>query len=207
MSLSPNDRDLDRNPVNLQPLTPLTFLERSVAVFPDRLAIAHEIVRRSYSEFHARTKKLASALAKRGFARGDIRRCDMLTAIHDRDQGIKNFTPRPLLSAHRSHDLSVHKTVRMAGPCRTTGAPAKQIVASCSYDLAAPNLMSKPVLRSCGTSRIIRPDAQNLENSDWLPVSAGWRGRLRRSVWLLEFSPPKGCERSMDRRTERSQRT
>jgi fatty-acyl-CoA synthase len=71
MSLSPNDRDLDRNPANFQPLTPLTFLERSVAVFPDRLAIAHEIVRRSYSEFHARTKKLASALAKRGFARGD----------------------------------------------------------------------------------------------------------------------------------------
>jgi fatty-acyl-CoA synthase len=66
MSLSPNDRDLDRNPANFQPLTPLTFLERSVAVFPDRLAIAHEMVRRSYS-----AKKLASALAKRGFARGD----------------------------------------------------------------------------------------------------------------------------------------
>jgi hypothetical protein len=43
--------------------------------------------------------------------------------------------------------------------------------------------MSKPVLRrSCGTSRTIRPDAQNLENSDWPPVSAGWRRRLRKSV-------------------------
>ena len=71
MSLSPYDRDLDRNPANFQPLTPLTFLERSAAVFPDRLAIVHGALRRNYREFHARTKKLASALAKRGFARGD----------------------------------------------------------------------------------------------------------------------------------------
>ena len=71
MSLSPYDRDLDRNPANFQPLTPLTFLERSAAVFPDRLAIAHGTLRRNYREFHARTKKLASALAKRGFVRGD----------------------------------------------------------------------------------------------------------------------------------------
>src|SRR5580692_11278442 len=71
MSLSPYDRDLDRNSANFQPLTPLTFLERSAAVFPDRLAIAHGALRRTYREFHARTKKLASALAKRGFVRGD----------------------------------------------------------------------------------------------------------------------------------------
>ena len=71
MSLSPYDRDLDRNPANFQPLTPLTFLERSAAVFPDRLAIAHGALRRNYREFHARTKQLASALAKRGFVRGD----------------------------------------------------------------------------------------------------------------------------------------
>ncbi|MBV9907376.1 MAG: AMP-binding protein, partial [Hyphomicrobiales bacterium] len=71
MFLSPYDRDLDRNPANFQPLTPLTFLERSAAVFPDRLAIAHGTLRRNYREFHARTKRLASALAKRGFARGD----------------------------------------------------------------------------------------------------------------------------------------
>ena len=71
MSLSPYDRDVDRNPANYQPLTPLSFLERAAAVFPDRLAIAHGALRRSYREFDARTKKLASALAKRGFVRGD----------------------------------------------------------------------------------------------------------------------------------------
>ena len=71
MSLSPYDRDLDRNPANFQPLTPLSFLERAAAVFPDRLAIVHGRLRRSYREFHARSKKLASALAGRGFTRGD----------------------------------------------------------------------------------------------------------------------------------------
>ncbi len=71
MSVSPYDRDLDRNAANFQPLTPLTFLERAAAVFPGRLAVAHGRLRRNYREFHARSKKLASALAKRGFVRGD----------------------------------------------------------------------------------------------------------------------------------------
>jgi fatty-acyl-CoA synthase len=71
MSQSSYDRDLDRNAANFQPLTPLTFLERAAAVFPDRLAIAHGSLRRTYREFHAGSKKLASALAKRGFQRGD----------------------------------------------------------------------------------------------------------------------------------------
>ncbi len=65
------DRDLDRNPANFQPLTPLSLLERAAAVFPERLAIVHGPLRRSYAEFYARTRKLASALAQRGFKRGD----------------------------------------------------------------------------------------------------------------------------------------
>jgi fatty-acyl-CoA synthase len=71
MTLTSYDRDLDRNPANHQPLTPLTLLERAAAVFPDRLAIVHGRLRRDYREFHARSRKLASALAKRGFQRGD----------------------------------------------------------------------------------------------------------------------------------------
>ena len=35
---SPYDTDLDRNPANFQPLTPLTLLERAAAVYPDRPA-------------------------------------------------------------------------------------------------------------------------------------------------------------------------
>ena len=71
MSQSAYERDLDRNAANFQPLTPLAFLERAAAVFPDRLAIAHGGLRRNYRDFHARSKKLASTLAKRGIVRGD----------------------------------------------------------------------------------------------------------------------------------------
>jgi fatty-acyl-CoA synthase len=71
MNVSPYDQNLDRNPANFQPLTPLTFLERAAAVFPDRLAIAHGPLRRNYRDFYARARRLGSALARRGFARGD----------------------------------------------------------------------------------------------------------------------------------------
>ena len=65
------DRDLDRNAANFQPLTPLSFLERAAAVFPDQTAIIHGTRRWTYAEFYARSRRLASALAKRGIGRGD----------------------------------------------------------------------------------------------------------------------------------------
>ncbi|PWB63846.1 MAG: acyl-CoA synthetase [Bradyrhizobiaceae bacterium] len=71
MAQTPYDTDLDRNPANFQPLTPLAFLERSAAVFPGHTAIIHGRLRRSYAEFYARARRLASALAQRGIARGD----------------------------------------------------------------------------------------------------------------------------------------
>ena len=71
MAKTPYDSDLERNPANYQPLTPLGFLERAAAVFPSHTAIIHGPLRRSYAEFYARTRRLASALAKRGIKRGD----------------------------------------------------------------------------------------------------------------------------------------
>ncbi|HEX2554797.1 MAG TPA: acyl-CoA synthetase [Microvirga sp.] len=65
------DTDLDKNPANHQPLTPLTFLERAASVFPDQTAIVHGPLRRSYRDFYARSRRLASALARRGIGRGD----------------------------------------------------------------------------------------------------------------------------------------
>ena len=65
------DRDLDRNPANFQPLTPLTFLERAAGVYPDRIAIVHGPLRRSYAEFYARSRRLASALARHGIGKND----------------------------------------------------------------------------------------------------------------------------------------
>src|SRR5215470_8303473 len=71
MAKTPYDLDLDRNPANFQPLTPLGFLERSAAVFPAHTAIIHGKLRRNYAEFYARARKLASALARHGIKRGD----------------------------------------------------------------------------------------------------------------------------------------
>jgi fatty-acyl-CoA synthase len=69
--ISAYDRDLDRNPANFQPLTPLTFLERAADVYPDRIAIIHGPLRRSYAEFYARARRLASALARHGVGKND----------------------------------------------------------------------------------------------------------------------------------------
>ena len=69
--MTPYDIDLDRNPANFQPLTPLTFLERAAAVFSDHTAIIHGPLRRSYAEFYTRARQLASSLARRGIKRGD----------------------------------------------------------------------------------------------------------------------------------------
>jgi fatty-acyl-CoA synthase len=71
MAKTPYDSDLDRNPANYQPLTPLGFLERAASVHPGHTAIIHGPLRRSYAEFYARARRLASALAKRGIQRGD----------------------------------------------------------------------------------------------------------------------------------------
>ncbi|MBI1328511.1 MAG: AMP-binding protein [Alphaproteobacteria bacterium] len=65
------DTDLDRNAANYQPLTPLTFLERSARVFPNRTAIVHGTQRFTYAEFFARAKKLASALSRHGVKKND----------------------------------------------------------------------------------------------------------------------------------------
>ncbi|HVV63773.1 MAG TPA: acyl-CoA synthetase [Pseudolabrys sp.] len=71
MAKTPYDTDLDPNPANFQPLTPLTFLARAAAVFPDHVAVIHGPLRRTYADFYARSRQLGSALAKRGVKRGD----------------------------------------------------------------------------------------------------------------------------------------
>ncbi|HLF20910.1 MAG TPA: acyl-CoA synthetase [Aestuariivirga sp.] len=65
------EADLDKNPANYQPLTPLTFLARSAAVYPDRTAIIHGKARTAYAEFYRRARRLGSALAKAGVRKGE----------------------------------------------------------------------------------------------------------------------------------------
>ena len=64
-------RDLDRNPANHQPLSPLSFLERAAAVHPERPAVIHGNARLTYRAFYARCRQLASALTQSGIGLGD----------------------------------------------------------------------------------------------------------------------------------------
>ena len=68
---NPYNTDLDRNPANYQPLTPLSFLERAADVYPEHTAIIHGSIKRSYLEFYKRSLRLASALSKQGIVKGD----------------------------------------------------------------------------------------------------------------------------------------
>ena len=62
---------LERRAANSAPLTPVTFLKRAAAVYPDKVAVVHGAQRFTYAQFHDRALRLASALRRRGFGRGD----------------------------------------------------------------------------------------------------------------------------------------
>jgi fatty-acyl-CoA synthase len=68
---NPYEVDLDRNPANHAPLTPLTFIEWSATVYPGRPAVIHGARRYTWRETYARCVRLASALAQRGIGVGD----------------------------------------------------------------------------------------------------------------------------------------
>ncbi len=71
MSQNPYDAHLGKTPANYQPLTPLTFLERSATVHPEHVAVIHGRQRFTYSQFYERARRLASALAWLGIGPGD----------------------------------------------------------------------------------------------------------------------------------------
>ena len=71
MTANPYEIDLDPNPANYAPLTPIGFLERSAAVYPDRISLVHGNRRHTWAETYARCRRLASSLAARGVGRGD----------------------------------------------------------------------------------------------------------------------------------------
>jgi len=64
-------QDLGANAANHVPLTPLTFLARAAAVFPDRTAVVHGRTRRTWAETYVRCRRLASALIRAGVGPGD----------------------------------------------------------------------------------------------------------------------------------------
>ena len=65
------DQALPRTEANFAPLSPLSFIERTAEVYPDRLAVVHGDLRRSWLELYTRCRRLASALSRRGVRKGD----------------------------------------------------------------------------------------------------------------------------------------
>ncbi len=71
MTENPFETGLDRNAANHVPLTPLSFLERTAAVFPTRTSVIHGAGRWTWAETAQRCRNLASALANHGIGAGD----------------------------------------------------------------------------------------------------------------------------------------
>ena len=62
---------LDKVPANYVPLTPLSFLARSAAVYPDQISTVYEGRSFTWSQTYARCRQFASYLAGRNIGTGD----------------------------------------------------------------------------------------------------------------------------------------
>ena len=60
------DQDLPQTAANFAAMSPLTFIERTAQVYPDRLAVVHglgpQAVRQTWGVTYDRCRQLASAL-------------------------------------------------------------------------------------------------------------------------------------------------
>ncbi|MBS0317096.1 MAG: acyl-CoA synthetase, partial [Proteobacteria bacterium] len=65
------DQNLPRTAANHAPLSPLSFIARSAEVYPDRLAVVHGALRRTWGELYRRCVQLAGALARHGVGKND----------------------------------------------------------------------------------------------------------------------------------------
>src|ERR1700710_1524375 len=73
MSGTPGQYDigLDKTPANFVALTPLSFLARTAAIYPDHISAVYEGRSFTWSETYARCRRFASYLAGRAIGTGD----------------------------------------------------------------------------------------------------------------------------------------
>ena len=71
VTTSKYDQNMGRRDANYVPLTPLSFLQRTAGVFPERDAIRYEGSAQSWSLTFQRCCRLADALRKRGVGKND----------------------------------------------------------------------------------------------------------------------------------------
>jgi fatty-acyl-CoA synthase len=69
--MNPYEVGLEKGPANYAPLTPVSFLARSAAVYPNKPALIHGDRTFTYAEFLGRCRRLASALTRHGIGVGD----------------------------------------------------------------------------------------------------------------------------------------
>ncbi len=68
---NPYRQGLDRNPANCVPLTPISLIEWAADVYPERCAVVHGPLRRSWRELYERSRCLAGALEAIEIGEGD----------------------------------------------------------------------------------------------------------------------------------------
>ncbi|HZF76436.1 MAG TPA: AMP-binding protein [Acetobacteraceae bacterium] len=69
------DAELDtlpKRPANHVPLSPVSYLARAARIWPGRVAVVHGARRVTYAEFHARARRLASAIRRAGVRPGEV---------------------------------------------------------------------------------------------------------------------------------------
>ena len=62
---------LEKNAANYVPLTPISFLERTADIYPDRQSVIYNDRRYTWAETRERCTKLASSLVQRGIGKND----------------------------------------------------------------------------------------------------------------------------------------
>ena len=93
-----DETGLGKTAANYVPLTPLSHLRRAASVFADRVAVIYGSHRVTYAQYYERCTRLASALAAKGVAPGDV----VATLI-------------PNLPAQAEAHFGVHKCARSRG--------------------------------------------------------------------------------------------
>ena len=69
--INPYSSGLEKNAANFVALSPLSFIERTARIYPQRTAIIYGEKQQSWADTYTRCRQLASALSKRGVGVGD----------------------------------------------------------------------------------------------------------------------------------------
>ncbi len=65
------EKGLAQNTANYTPLSPISFIQRTAAVYPDHPSVIHGAKRFTWKQTYDRSRRLAGALARRGIGQGD----------------------------------------------------------------------------------------------------------------------------------------